>query len=67
VLLIATLKAVISLPLKQIHKYAKEHLGAFFSDGVFCIYFMILLAPKSPEYANMEIRTWPFPPYLIVK
>ncbi len=34
----AACKAVISLVQKQIHKYAKEPLGTFCLDGVFCIF-----------------------------
>jgi hypothetical protein len=60
-------EAVISLTQKQIRKYAKEHLGTFFLDGVFCNFFIFPLAPKSPKYANMQIRTWPLPPHLSVK
>jgi hypothetical protein len=52
---------------KQIRKHTKEHLGTFFSDGVFCKFFVIFLAPEPPEYANVQIRRWPFPPYLPVK
>ena len=49
-------KAVISLTQNQIHKYTKEHLGTFFSDGVFCNFFVIFLAPEPPKYANVQIR-----------
>ncbi len=65
--ILVCLEAVISLTWKQICKYAKEHLGTFFSDGVFWKFFMIILAPEPPEYANVQIRRWPFPPYLSVK
>jgi hypothetical protein len=36
-----------SLSQKQICKYAKEHLGTFFSDGVFCNFFDFFWRPNN--------------------
>jgi hypothetical protein len=60
-------KAVISSTRKQIRKYAKEHLGKFFSDGVSCNLFRGFFCAQTTQIrkcANMQMA---FPPHLSVE